>query len=343
MSLLFTPITINGVEFKNRIMMAPMGMVAAQNDGKVTAWHALHYGARALGQVGLIMLEATAVSEQGRDLHGNLGLWSDDQIPKMRELVDLLHANGSKAGVQLWHAGRKRVIEGVPLASSPIAVKGRMPKVLMEADVVDIVMEFKESARRAIEAGFDVIEIHAAHGYLINDFLSPYTNTREDQYGGTRLRRYQFLREIIAEIRNIWSGPLFVRVSADEYGTGGNTIDDHVYYAGLMKEQGVDLIDSSSGGILPIGPKVFPGYQIPYAEQIRREAGIATAAVGLITSGMQAEEILLNGRADLVAIGRPLLKDPFWARTAAEQLGEKIEEPMPYRNFWFEHLHVESI
>lgn len=332
---MFTPLTINGLELKNRIMMAPMGTVAAGNDGKVTDWHNLHYGARALGQVGLIMIEATAVTEQGRDLHGNLGLWNDDQIANLRELVRILQQNGSKVGIQLWHASRKRKIEGTPVSASPIPFDGRLPEALTEAQVFDIVLAFKEAARRAAEAGVDVIEIHAAHGYLINDFLSPYTNKREDKYGGSRLRRYRFLQEIITEIRSIWSGPLFVRVSADEYSTEGNSIDDNVYFAGLMKEQGIDLVDCSSGGILPFKPKVYPGYQVPYAEKIRREAGVATAAVGLITSGLQAEEILQNGRADLIAVGRELLRDPFWPRTAAAQLGVTIEEPVPYRGFWF--------
>lgn len=335
MSLLFTPIAIKGVELKNRIVMSPMGTLAAQEDGKVTDWHTLHYGARAMGQVGLIVLEATAVMEQGRDYHSNLGLWSDEQIPAMRKLVRLLQDNGSKVGIQLWHAGRKRVIEGTPFSSSGAPYKGRMTEALALKQVHEVVLGFKEAAIRATKAGFDVLEIHAAHGYLINDFLSPLTNTREDQYGGTRDRRYRFLREIIDEVRSVWDGPLFVRISADEYSEEGNGIREHLYFSELMKQQGVDLIVCSSGGILLESPKVFPGYQVPYAEAIRKETGMPTAAVGLITQGIQAEEILQNGRADLIAVGRELLRDPYWPRTAAVQLGVKIEEPTPYKHYWF--------
>lgn len=335
MSLLFSPITINGLELKNRIMMAPMGTVAALDDGKLTDWHMIHYGARALGQAGLIMLEATAVKEQGRDLHGNLGLWNDEQGAKLQALVQVLHQSGSKAGIQLWHAGRKRKIEGAAVSASGIPYEGRSTEALSEQQASETVAAFRDAARRAAAAGVDVIELHAAHGYLINDFLSRYTNKRDDKYGGTRLRRYQLLREIIAEIRLGWKGPLFVRISADEYSAEGNNIDDAIYFAGLMKEQGVDLIDVSSGGILPAKPHVYPGYQVPFAEQIKREAGVATAAVGLITSGKQAEQILQDGRADLIAVGRPFLRDPFWPRTAAEQLGVKLKEPAPYKGYWF--------
>ena len=336
MSLLFTPISIRGVELKNRIMMSPMGTLAAQEDGTITDWHLIHYGARAMGQVGLIMLEATAVMERGRDYPSNLGLWTDEQIPGMKKLVRLLHENGSKAGVQLWHAGRKRVMEGAPLASSPIPYKGRMPEAMSEENIREVVLGFQAAAVRAQKAGFDVLEIHAAHGYLINDFLSPITNVRKDRYGVTREGRYQFLREMIDAVREVWNGPLFVRVSADEYAPEGNTIEDHIDFAKWMKQQGVDLVVASSGGILPEGPKkVYPGYQVPYAETIRREAGIPTVAVGLITQGVQAEEILQNGRADLVAVGRELLRNPYWPRAAAEELGVKIEEPAPYKGYWF--------
>lgn len=335
MSILFSPITINGLELKNRIMMAPMGTVAALDDGMLTDWHMIHYGARALGQAGLIMLEATAISEQGRDLHGNLGLWNDDQGMKLHSLIRILHQSGSKAGIQLWHSGRKRKINGAAVSASGVTYEGRSTVALLEEQAAEIVVAFRDAARRAADAGIDVIELHAAHGYLINDFLSRYTNKREDKFGGTRLRRYQLLREIIAEIRIIWKGPLFVRISADEYSNEGNNIADSIFFAALMKEQGVDLIDVSSGGVLPAKPHVYPGYQVPFAEQIKHEAGVATATAGLITSGLQAEQILQSRQADLIAIGRPFLSDPFWPRTAAEQLGVKLEEPAPYKGYWF--------
>ncbi|WP_169087145.1 NADPH dehydrogenase NamA [Paenibacillus sp. PL91] len=341
MSLLFTPFTIRNVELKNRIMMSPMGTLAAGEDGKVTEWHKLHYGARALGQVALIMLEVSAVMEQGRD-SGSLGIWSDDHIPKLKELTELLHAQGSKAGIQLWLAGRKTNRQGMAVSASEIADRERVARVLTLEEIQDVIYAFKAAAIRAAAAGFDVIELHAAHGYLLNDFLSPYTNKREDQYGGTREKRFRLLQEVITEIRGVWNGPLFVRVSAEEYGPEGNRVEDYVYYASRMKELGVDLIDVSSGGVYPDKPKVYPGYQVPYSEQIRRGSGLPTAAVGLITSGLQAEEILQNGRADLIAVGRELLRNPFWPRVAAEQLGINIDEPAPYRGHWFDYRHAVS-
>lgn len=335
MSRLFTPMKIRNVELKNRIMMSPMGTVSAGRDGKVTEWHKLHYGARALGQVGLIMLEVTAVAEQGTG-SGSLGIWSRDHIPKLRELTELLHAQGARAGIQLWHAGRKTDIAAYRVSASGRHYQGHPSRPLAVNEIRTIVKAFKEAASRADEAGFDVIELHAAHGYLLNDFLSPYTNERTDEYGGSFEDRYRLLGEVIDSIRDVWNGPLFVRVSANEYGGGGNRVEHLVAYAKLMKQQGVDLIDASSGGVLSEKPPVFPGYQVPYAEQIRRDAGILTSAVGLITSGWQAEEILQNGRADLVAVGRELLRDPFWPRRAAEELGVRIQEPKPYHGFWFD-------
>jgi NADPH2 dehydrogenase len=341
MSLLFTPFTIRNVELKNRIMMSPMGTVSAGEDGKVTDWHKLHYGSRALGQVALIMLEVSAVMEQGRD-SGSLGIWSDEHIPKLKELTELLQAQGSKAGIQLWLAGRKTNRQGMAVSASEIAKNGKLPRALTIEEVQEIVHAFKTAAVRAAAAGFDVIELHAAHGYLLNDFLSPYTNKRDDRYGGTRDKRFRLMQEVIKGIRSVWKAPLFVRVSAEEYGPEGNRAEDYVYYALRMKELGVDLIDVSSGGVYPDNPKVYPGYQVPYSEQIRRGSGLSTAAVGLITSGLQAEEILQNGRADLIAVGRELLRNPFWPRVAAEQLGIKIDEPAPYRGHWFDYRHAVS-
>lgn len=193
---------------------------------------------------------------------------------------------------------------------------------------------FQEGARRAREANFDVIEIHGAHGYLINQFLSPLTNKRTDEYGGSRENRYQFLREIIEAVKQEWSGPLFVRISANEYDENGNTMEDFVYFALEMKKQGVDLIDCSSGAVIPARIPVYPGYQIRYAEEIKQKAGIRTGAVGLITSGLQAEEIIQNRRADLVFIGRAFLRNPYWPKQAADELGISIDGPEPYRRGW---------
>ncbi|MFB6365386.1 NADPH dehydrogenase NamA [Paenibacillus elgii] len=334
MSLLFSPMKIRNLELKNRIMMSPMGTASALEDGKITDWHVLHYGARALGQVGLIMLEVLAVTKDGRD-HGSLGIWSDDQVTELKRLVAMLHQQGSKVGIQLWHAGRKSSLPEFAVSASGLPHQGRESRMLTIEEIKDLIESFKAAAARATAAGFDVIELHAAHGYLLNDFLSLYTNRRSDGYGGSLKRRYRLLGEVIESIRSVWSGPLFVRISAEEYGEIGNRIDDTVQYSAMMKEQGVDLIDVSSGGVHPEPPNTFPGYQVPYSEAIRRRVAIPTAAVGLIKSGLQAEEILQNERADLIAIGRPLLRDPFWAVAAAEQLGVQFEEPLPYKGHWF--------
>ncbi len=316
--------------------MSPMATAAAKEDGMATQWHMLHYGAVALGQAGLIMLESTAVSKDGRSVLTNLGIWNDDQTEALHKLVHTLHEQNAKVGIQLWHAGRKREVEGVSIAPTPIPYQNRTPQEMTEEDIQTVILEFKEAALRAKQADFDVIEIHAAHGFLINQFLSPYLNKRTDKYGGTQEKRYQFLREIIHETRQVWDGPLFVRISADEYSDEGNNISDYVYYTSLMKEQDVDLIDCSSGGVLSVKPpQIYPGYQVPFAEKIRHEVGISTAAVGLISSGLQAEEILQNSRADLIAIGRAFLRDPFWTQTAARQLGEQIAAPFPYSAHWF--------
>ncbi|MFD0587398.1 NADPH dehydrogenase NamA [Paenibacillus sp. GCM10027627] len=334
MSMLFSPIKIREMELKNRIMMSPMGTVSAGEDGFATDWHLLHYGARALGQVGLIMLEVTAVMKEGRDA-GSLGIWSDEHIPAFRRIVHALHEQGSKAGIQLWHAGRKSNLEGLAVSASGLPHQGRSSRTLTIPEIKEVVESFRVGAARAKEAGFDAIELHAAHGYLLNEFLSRHTNRRTDDYGGSPERRYRLLREVIDAVRSVWDGPLFVRVSANEYGEGGNGIEETIRYANWMKEQDVDLIDASSGGVFPVKPDVYPGYQVPYSEAIRQAAEIPTAAVGLITSGLQAEEVLRNKRADLIAVGRSLLRNPFWALTAAEQLGETIEEPAPYKGFWY--------
>lgn len=335
MSLLFAPIKIRNVELKNRIMMSPMGTVSAGEDGKVKDWHILHYGARALGQVGLIMLEVAAVMQSGRDAE-SLGIWSDEHVPELSRLVSMLHQQGSRAGIQLWHAGRKSDLAGYGVSASGLPHHGKDSQMLTVPQINEVVASFRAAAIRAAAAGFDVIELHAAHGYLLNDFLSSYANRRMDEYGGSPEKRYRLLREVIDAVRSVWDGPLFVRISAAEYGDSGNRIEDSIQYAAMMREQGVDLVDVSSGGVHADKPNVYPGYQVPYSEAIRSGANIATAAVGLITNGIQAEEILQNKRADLIAVGRSLLRDPFWALTAAKQLGIKIEEPEPYKGFWFE-------
>lgn len=343
--MLFSPYKIKNVELKNRIVMSPMCMYSSRKkDGMVSNWHKTHYSSRALGGVGLIITESTAVEPQGRISVYDLGIWDDKHVDGLKSLVDFVHENGSKIGVQLSHAGRKADVEGDVIGPSSIPYKDDM-KIPIEMSIDDIdctINNFKEAARRTKEAGFDLIEIHAAHGYLINQFLSSLSNKRKDQYGGSRENRYRFLKEIVNAIKSEWNGPLFVRISANEYHPDGNSLDDYIYFSQRMKEQGVDLVDCSSGAIVPAYIDVFPGYQVPLAEKIKHATNIATGAVGLITSAIQAEEILRNNRADLIFIGRELLRDPFWALRAAISLGHSIEGPVQYKRSWKEVLPIEE-
>lgn len=334
---LFQPYTIKNVELKNRIVMAPMCMYSSHNeDGKIENWHRTHYTSRAVGGAGLIIQEATAVTPQGRISPQDLGIWSDDHLEGLTELVSLMKEQGAKTGIQLAHAGRKAVLEGDILAPSAIAFNDDMktPVAMTTEQIKETVTAFKNGAERAKKAGFDVIEIHAAHGYLVNEFLSPLSNRREDEYGGSAENRYRFLKEIIDGVKTVWDGPLFVRVSAKDYHEEGLDVDDYVVFSKWMKEQGVDLIDVSSGAVVPARIPVFPGYQVKPAERIKHEADIDTGAVGLITSGLQAEEILQNERADLILLGRELLRDPYWPRTAAKELGYEITPPVQYERGW---------
>ncbi|PWA11775.1 NADPH dehydrogenase NamA [Pueribacillus theae] len=334
---LFTPYTIKDLTLKNRIVMSPMCMYSCENrDGKVMDWHRIHYPTRAVGQVGLVIVEATAVMPEGRISDYDLGIWSDEHVDGLKELVKLIHAQGAAAGIQIAHAGRKAEDTDEPLAPSAIPFEEGMktPKEMAKEDIERTIFAFKEAARRAKEAGFDLIELHGAHGYLINEFLSPLTNQRTDEYGGNAENRYRFLEEVINAVKEEWEGPLFVRISASDYHEEGNTPDTYVNYAKKMKEQGVDLIDCSSGAVVPAKINVFPSYQVPFADKIRKEAGIATGAVGMITTGGQAEEILQNDRADLIFVGRELLRSPYWALTAAKELNYNIQSPVQYERGW---------
>ncbi|CAM3746120.1 NADPH dehydrogenase NamA [Aeromicrobium ponti] len=334
---LFSPFTIKDVTFKNRIVMAPMCMYSSHNeDGLVQNWHRTHYTSRAVGQVGLIILEATAVTPQGRISPQDLGIWSDDHIPGLKELTDLMKEYGAATGIQLAHAGRKATVEGEILAPSAIAFNEKMkkPKEMTKEEISETIDAFRQGAVRAKKAGFEVIEIHAAHGYLINEFLSPLSNKRTDEYGGSAENRYRILHEVLEAVKTVWEGPLFVRVSANDYQEEGLTAKDYAEMGKWMKEQGVDLIDVSSGAVVPARIHTYPGYQVKYSETIKEGADIQTGAVGLITSGLQAEEILQNDRADLIFIARELLRDPYWPRTAAKELGVSIEPPKQYERGW---------
>lgn len=283
---LFEPYTIKNVTFKNRIVMSPMCMYSCfKQDGEVTNWHLVHYSTRAVGQVGLIIVEATAVSPEGRIAMEDLGIWDDRHIEGLSKLTKWVHENGAKIGIQLAHAGRKSKVTNEPIiapSAIPFSNESPIPEEMSVEKIKETVEKFKHAALRAKLAGFDVIEIHAAHGYLIHEFLSPLSNKRTDNYGGSKVNRYNFLREIIDAVREVWDGPLFVRVSANDYDEEGNNCDDYIEYAQWMKEQGVDLIDCSSGEVIPSHYHVYPGYQIQYAEKIKKEVGIATGAVGVI-------------------------------------------------------------
>lgn len=333
---LFEPYTIKDVTLKNRIVMSPMCMYSAAEDGKVNDWHLVHYPARAVGQVGLIIVEATAVTPEGRISEQDLGIWSDEHLTGLQRLVSLVHAHGAKIGIQLAHAGRKSEVRGDILAPTALAFDEtmKMPKEMTTADIKRTIEAFAEGARRAKEAGFDVIELHGAHGYLINEFLSPLTNHREDEYGGSPENRLRFLKEIIQSVRNVWNGPLFVRISASDYHENGLQAEDYSEIAKQLKEWDVDLIDVSSGAVVPAKIPVFPGYQVPFAETIKHGADIPVGAVGMISSPLQAEEILRNDRADLIFLGRELLRDPHWPRRAAIELKTEIEPPVQYERGW---------
>jgi len=334
---LFEPLTIKNVTFKNRIVMAPMCMYQSdQEDGSVTDWHRIHYPTRAVGGTGLIILEATAVQPQGRISSRDLGIWEDRHVDGLAELVRLTKMNGAKAGIQLAHAGRKATVEGDIHAPSALAFNDsyKTPVEMSKKDIAETVEAFRQAAIRADRAGFDVIELHGAHGYLLNEFLSPLTNQRTDEYGGSAENRYRILREVIDAVNGVWTKPLFVRISAHDYTDGGMTPELYVEMATWMKQQGVDLIDVSSGALVPAKIPVFPGYQVKFAETIKQQAKIATGAVGLITSPLHAEEILQNGRADMIFLARELLRDPYWAFRASKELGAEIEVPIPYERGW---------
>lgn len=334
---LFTPYTVKDVTLKNRIVMSPMCMYSShKQDGTIQNWHRTHYVSRAVGQVGLIILEATAVTPQGRISPQDLGIWSDDHIEGLKELVSMIKEQGAKTGIQIAHAGRKAVLDGEILAPSaiPFDENSKTPKEMTKADIEETIEAFKQGAERAKKAGFDIIELHGAHGYLINEFLSPLSNKRNDEYGGSAENRYRFLREIIEAVKTVWNGPLFVRISANDYLEEGMTPSDYVPMAKWMKEQGVDFIDVSSGAVVPAHIHAYPGYQVKFGEEIKQKAEIDTSGLGLITSAAQAEEIIQNNRADLIFMGRELLRDPYWPRKAAKELGAEIEAPTQYERGW---------
>ena len=349
MSHLFDPLKLRGVTLRNRIGISPMCQYSA-HDGMANDWHLVHLGARAIGGAGLIIVEATGVEARGRITPQCLGLWNDAQIEPLARVTHFLREHGATPGIQLAHAGRKASTAAPWKGGTPIspdqggwtdivgpeaqAYNENMPtpRALSTDEVRSIAAAFGAAARRALAAGFDIVEIHAAHGYLLHSFLSPLSNQRTDEYGGSFENRCRMLLETTRAIRAEWpdARPLFVRISATDWIDGGWTIDDSIALTKLLKSEGVDLIDCSSGGNVPKAPvPVGPGYQVPLAERVRVGAGIATAAVGMITQAQHADEIVRNGRADVVLLGRESLRDPQWPLRAARALGHADAAPGP--------------
>jgi 2,4-dienoyl-CoA reductase-like NADH-dependent reductase (Old Yellow Enzyme family) len=347
---LFDPLTIRDLTFANRAFVSPMCQYSSR-DGYANDWHLVHLGSRAVGGAGLVLTEATAVLPEARISPQDLGIWSDDHIEMLSRIVSFIHEQGSIAGMQLAHAGRKastrRPWEGQGaileseggwkkvVAPSALAFTDNypMPQALTSDDIQEVVSAFAAAARRACQAGFRVVEIHAAHGYLIHEFLSPLSNKRKDDYGGSFENRTRFCREVVAAVRSAWPKelPLFLRISATDWIDGGWDIEESVQLAGDLKGMGVDLIDCSSGGNvahakIPVGP----GYQTAFAERIRREAKIMTGAVGMITSPVQAEHIIRTEQADAVIIAREFLRDPYWPLRAGRELEQPVAWPVQY-------------
>jgi len=359
MNTLHTPFTLKSVTLRNRIGVSPMDQYSA-TDGFANDWHLAHYGARAIGGAGLVIIEATAVEARGRITAGDLGIWDDAHVEPLARVNRFIKAHGAAPGIQIAHAGRKgssalpwkggaQVPPGAPggwetIGPSPIAFGAPPelpPREMTLADIRAVQAAFAAAAKRAHAAGTEWLEIHAAHGYLAHSFCSPISNKRADNYGGTFENRIRFLLETVQAIRAVWpeSLPLTARISATDWADerGGWTIEDSVALARRLKTAGVDLVDCSSGGIVPDAKiPLAPGYQVPLAERIRREAGVATAAVGLITTAAQADEIIRTGRADLVLIGRESLRDPNWPLRAARELGAdaKLFAPRQYIRAW---------
>ncbi|MBK8250454.1 MAG: NADH:flavin oxidoreductase/NADH oxidase [Gemmatimonadetes bacterium] len=345
--MLFEPLTLRSVTLRNRIAASPMCQYSA-TDGVPNDWHFVHLGGLATGGAGLVIAEATAVSPDGRISPHCTGIWNDTQRDAWKRIAAFVSAQGAVPGIQLGHAGRKAsthrpwegsgaVSEGgwTPVAPSAVAFSPTypMPAALDAAGIHPTVDAFREAARRALAAGFQVIELHAAHGYLIHEFLSPLANQRTDAYGGSFENRTRFLHEVVAATREVWPEqfPLFVRLSATDWVEGGWTVEESVALARELRGQGVDLIDTSSAGLSPAQKIALgPGYQVPFARRIREEAGIATGAVGLITDPHQAEAIIANGDADLVLLARELLRNPRWPLAAAKALGVAGPWPRQY-------------
>jgi 2,4-dienoyl-CoA reductase-like NADH-dependent reductase (Old Yellow Enzyme family) len=353
MPQLFDSLTQRSVTFKNRVAVSPMCQYSSE-DGFANDWHLVHLVSRAVGGAGLVMTEAAAVEPKGRITPQDLGIWKDAHLEKLAQIVELIHRNGAVSGIQLAHAGRKASTatpwkNGVILSEDeegwttvapsaiPFEAESRAPRELSVAEIQALTGDFANAARRAEEVGFKIIEIHAAHGYLLHEFLSPLSNRREDSYGGSFENRIRFLSEAVQAVRNAIpdATPLWVRISATDWIKNGWTIEQSVALSDKLKSLGVDLMDCSSGAIVP-GEKIpiGAGYQTVFADRIRREASIATGAVGMITSPQQADHIIRTEQADMVLLAREMLRNPYWAQRAAKELRQPVPTPLQYSRAW---------
>ena len=347
--LLFSPLKLRSLELRNRVFVSPMCQYSAP-DSMPNEWHLVHLGSRAVGGAALVMVEATAVSPEGRISPGDLGLWSDGQAQAFERLAAFLRAQGAAPGVQLAHAGRKAGTALPWRGGEPLAVGGggwetiapsavphapgySTPREIAAPEIKDLVGRFGAAARRAALAGFQVAEIHMAHGYLLHQFLSPLSNRRGDEFGGPLENRMKVPLRVAQAVRSAWpsSLPVFARISATDWVDGGWDLEQSIQFSRRLREIGIDLVDCSSGGLaadalVPAGP----GYQVPFSAAIRRQAGVATAAVGLITEPGQAEQILACGEADAVFLGREMLRDPYWPLHAAHAVGAEVPWPPQY-------------
>jgi len=350
---LFEPFPQRQLELRNRLVVSPMCQYSAV-DGMPEHWHLVHLGSRAVGGAGAVIAEATAISAEGRISPGDVGLWNQAQLEAWQPITRFIRAQGAIAGVQLAHAGRKasaqRPWEGggslsaeqgawptVAPSAIPFDADWQVPQALDEAGIAAVVEQFRAAAQRALQAGFQLVELHAAHGYLLHQFLSPLSNRRTDGYGGSFENRTRLVREVLVAVREVWPAdlPLWLRISATDWADGGWDIQQSIALAEQVKSLGVDLLDVSSGGLVPhVQIPVGPGYQVPFAQQIRRQTGIATGAVGMITEPAQAEAIVEQGDADVVLIARESLRNPYFPQHAAQHLGASPTVPSQYRRAW---------
>src|SRR5882724_8680374 len=350
---LFEPFRIREIELKNRIAVSPMCEYSAK-DGHPQPWHMVHLGSRAVGGAGLVFAEATGVEARGRISPEDTGIYLDAHVASWKPIVEFIRGQGAAAGIQLAHAGRKASTKSPfrgqgkitpeeggwePVAPSALAFQDDYPtpRALTTIEIADVVAAFRKAAERSLKAGFQIVEIHGAHGYLLHEFMSPLSNHRNDEYGGSFDNRVRLALQVTKAVREVWPArlPLFFRVSATDWKEGGWDLEQTIELSRRLKPLGVDLMDVSSGGAVP-GVKIplGPGYQVPFSEAVRRQAGIATGSVGMITDPAQADTILSSGQADIVLLAREMLRDPYWPRRAAQALGVKIKAPAQYERAW---------